>query len=402
MKIRKLMYDALVKKYESEIAESEATLMVYMENPVGIGEHPQHLEEMDKFVEKLATANDKLENFINTIMAIKKKDFKDIKKQFSTSAKYKPQRFFDLGSDFLDAVGLPGPAIGHINMFLGHSDTGKTTALVKAAVDAQKKEILPVFIITEQKWSFEHAKLMGFECEEVVDDETGEIDWDGFYIFNNDFDYIEQITDYINGLLDAQEKGELDYSLLFLWDSVGSVPCKMTYDGKGGKQHNASVLADKIGMGINQRISGSRKSDSKYENTLVIVNQPWVELPDNPFGQPKIKAKGGEAIWLNSSLVFLFGNQKGAGTTKITATKDKRTVKFATRTKVSVMKNHINGLGYEDGKIIVTPHGFLAGKEASEEKASIEAYKKEHSDYWKQIIGTDGEFTLTEDKEVVE
>jgi len=44
----------------------------------------------------------------------------------------------------------------------------------------------------------------------------------------------------------------------------------------------------------------------------------------------------------------------------------------------------------------------LAGKEASEEKASIEAYKKEHSDYWKQIIGTDGEFTLTEDKEVVE
>ena len=61
MKIRKLMYDALVKKYESEIAESEATLMVYMENPVGNGEHPQHLEEMDKFVEKLANAKDKLE-----------------------------------------------------------------------------------------------------------------------------------------------------------------------------------------------------------------------------------------------------------------------------------------------------------------------------------------------------
>lgn len=35
--------------------------MVYMENAVGIGEHPQHLEEMDKFVEKLANANDKLE-----------------------------------------------------------------------------------------------------------------------------------------------------------------------------------------------------------------------------------------------------------------------------------------------------------------------------------------------------
>jgi hypothetical protein len=274
--------------------------------------------------------------------------------------------------------------------------------MIKTAVDAQNKEILPVFIITEQKWSFEHSKLMGLQCEEVVDQETGELDWDGFFIFNNNFDYIEQITDYINSLLDAQEKGELDYSLCFLWDSVGSVPCKMTYDGKGGKQHNASVLSDKIGMGINQRISGSRKADSKYENTLIIVNQPWVELPDNPFGQPKIKAKGGESVWLNSSLVFLFGNQKGAGTTKITATKDKRTVKFASRTKISVMKNHINGLGYEDGKIIVTPHGFLAGKDTTEEKASIEAYKKEYSDYWKEIIGSDGDFVLKEEKEVIE
>ena len=55
------MYESLTKKYESEIAESEATLMVYMENAVGIGEHPQHLEEMDKFVDQLASAKDKLE-----------------------------------------------------------------------------------------------------------------------------------------------------------------------------------------------------------------------------------------------------------------------------------------------------------------------------------------------------
>ena len=242
---------------------------------------------------------------------------------------------------------------------------------------------------------------MGFECEEVVDEETGELDWDGFFIFNNNFNYIEQITDYINELLDAQSKGELEYDLLFLWDSVGSVPCKMTFDGKGGKQHNASTLADKIGMGINQRISGSRKADSKYENTLLIVNQPWVALPDSPFGQPKIKAKGGESIWLNSSLVFLFGNQKNAGTTTISAVKNKRKVKFASRTKISVMKNHINGLGYADGKIIVTPHGFLAGKESSEEKKSIEKYKGEQSEYWKEVIGVEGDFKLEEEKQEV-
>jgi len=305
---------------------------------------------------------------------IKKTDFTAIKKKFSKEAEYKPDRFFDLGDAFLDACGIPGPAMGHINMLLGHSDTGKTTALVKAAVDAQKKGVVPVFVITEQKWSWDHAELMGFNK-------------DGDYLFNSDFEYIEQITEYINELLDAQEKGDLPHDLLILWDSVGSVPCKMTYDGKGGKQHNASVLADKIGMGINQRISGSRRTDKPYTNTLIIVNQPWVELPDNPFGQPKIKAKGGEAIWLNSSIVFLFGNQKGAGTTKISITKDKRKVKIATRTKISIMKNHINGLGYEDGRILVTSHGFMPGREDIEEKKSIEEYKKESGDYISKMLG---------------
>lgn len=332
-------------------------------------------------------------------MAIKKKEigFESMKKKFSDSAKYKPQRYLDIGSEFMDAVGLPGPAIGHINMFLGHTDTGKTTALIKAATDAQKKNMLPVFLITEQKWSFNHAKLMGFNCEEVVDEETGELSWDGFFLFNNNFKYIEQVTDYMNELLDAQEKGEIDYDLCFFWDSVGSIPSKMTYEGKGGRQHTAAALSEKIGMGLNQRISGSRKSDSKYENTLVIIAQPWVELPDNPFGQPKIKSKGGESVWLNSSLVYLFGNQKNAGTTKITATKNKRTIKFATRTKISVLKNHINGLGFDDGKIIVTPHGFLVGKDGPEEKSSIEKYKKEYSDYWKDILGGDGDFDVKED-----
>ena len=329
-------------------------------------------------------------------MAIKKKEISldSIKSKFSTKTKYKPESYYNCGDAFMEACGLPGPIMGGINMFLGHSNSSKTTAMILSGVDAQKKGHLPVFIITEKKWSWSHAVELGLNA---VQNDEGE--WDGDFIFNDSFDYIEQATDYVNDLIDAQEKGELPYNLLFLWDSVGSIPCKMTFEGKGGKQHNASVLADKIGMGINQRISGSRKADSKFENTLIIVNQPWVELPDNPFGQPKIKAKGGEAIWLNSSLVFLFGNQKGAGTTKITATKDKRSVKFASRTKVSVLKNHINGLGYDDGKIIVTPHGFLSGKDTTEEKASIEKYKKEYADYWKDLLGLEGDFDLKEERE---
>ena len=61
-KISEKMYEALTLRYRSEMAESEATLLIYFNNSVGIGEHPQHLEEMDKLVEKFANAQDKLES----------------------------------------------------------------------------------------------------------------------------------------------------------------------------------------------------------------------------------------------------------------------------------------------------------------------------------------------------
>lgn len=67
MKIAESMYKALTKKYEAEIAEAEATLLIYFNNPVGIGEHPQHLEEMDKMIEKYANAKDKLESLTGLI-----------------------------------------------------------------------------------------------------------------------------------------------------------------------------------------------------------------------------------------------------------------------------------------------------------------------------------------------
>ena len=249
--------------------------------------------------------------------------------------------------------------------------------MILAATDAQKKGHLPVFIITEKKWSWEHAIELGLQAEK---NEFGE--YDGMFIFNDSFDVIEQATEFINKILDAQEKGDIPYNILFLWDSIGSIPCQMTFDGKGGGMHNAKVLADKIGMGIHSRISKSKKEDYPYYNTLVILNQPWVLLPDNPFGQPEIQAKGGTAVWLASSLVFLFGNQKKAGISHIDATKNGRKVSFAIRTKISILKNHVNGLGYKDGKIVAVPHGYI-----SDTKEALEKYKKDYSDYWTTKLG---------------
>ena len=61
MSTSQLLQDALELKYRAQIAEAKATLSIYFENSVGIGEHPQHLEEMDKLISQLAEAQDKLE-----------------------------------------------------------------------------------------------------------------------------------------------------------------------------------------------------------------------------------------------------------------------------------------------------------------------------------------------------
>jgi len=60
MDIREAMIKALRKKYEAVIEEAKATAEVYMHRPVGIGEHPQFIEELDKLMSKIAEAEDKL------------------------------------------------------------------------------------------------------------------------------------------------------------------------------------------------------------------------------------------------------------------------------------------------------------------------------------------------------
>ena len=59
--MKRAILDALAARYEAQIAEADATVKIYLENSVGIGEHPQHIDEVDKQFEKIATAQEKLE-----------------------------------------------------------------------------------------------------------------------------------------------------------------------------------------------------------------------------------------------------------------------------------------------------------------------------------------------------
>ena len=60
MLLKKAMYDTALAEFESKRDKALATARIYMENPVGIGEHPQFIEEMDKQLDKMASAEEKL------------------------------------------------------------------------------------------------------------------------------------------------------------------------------------------------------------------------------------------------------------------------------------------------------------------------------------------------------
>ena len=58
--MKRAIIDALEARYHAQIAEADATIKIYLENSVGIGEHPQHIEEVNKQIEKIANAKEKL------------------------------------------------------------------------------------------------------------------------------------------------------------------------------------------------------------------------------------------------------------------------------------------------------------------------------------------------------
>ena len=316
------------------------------------------------------------------------------KKGLKQNIKFKDQEWIPLSKAFQDVTSIPGIPMGHIVLLRGHSDTGKTTGLLEAAVAAQKRNIMPVFIITEMKWSWDHAKLMGLDVKEVVNKDTGEVEnYEGNFIYvdRETINSIEDVAAFILDLIDEQKKGNLPYDLLFLWDSIGSVPCEMSLkSNKNNNEWNAGAMSTQFGNNVNQRITLSRKESSLYTNTLVCINKVWTLKPESPMGKPKLMNKGGYAMWFDSTFVVTFGNIMSAGTSKIKAIKDGKQVEFAKRVNIQIDKNHINGVTTR-GKIVMTPHGFI-----NDNDRELKEYKEARKDDWAAILGG-GDFRVVEE-----
>jgi hypothetical protein len=326
-------------------------------------------------------------------------NFKKNKGFSNTSVKFKSQDWIKVSDAFTEVTSLKGIPMGHITLLRGHSDTGKTTLLLEAAVEAQKRQVLPVFIITEMKWSWPHAQMMGLEVQEVVDEETGEItDYKGFFLYadRGTLNTIEDVAVYILDLIDEQKKGNLPYDLCFFWDSVGSVPCDLSVrSNKNNNEWNAGAMSTQFGNNVNQKIMLSRKEASKYTNTLVAINKVWTAKPEHPMGQPRLENKGGKTMWYDSTVIITFGNITNSGTSKIKAVNKGKEFEFAKRTKVQIEKNHIDGI-QSRGAIIMTSHGFIA-----DDKKAIDTYKDTHKNSWANTLGST-EFTVMVEADVEE
>jgi hypothetical protein len=317
------------------------------------------------------------------------------KKGLSGGVKFKEQTFIPFSPPVKGALSIPGIPMGHLTLLRGRSDTGKTTLLLETAISAQKKGILPVFIVTEMKWDFEHAAKMGFELTRIEDpDDPSNVNYEGFFIYvdRSSLTTIEDVAAFILDLLDEQKKGNLPYDLCFFWDSSGSIPCKMSIEAKSNNpQWNAGAMATQFGNFVNQRFPMSRKSDHPYTNTFVVINKVGVQPAESPVGRPKMTNKGGDALYWDAALVITFGNITNSGTSKIKAVKNKKNVEFAKRTKIAIDKIHLEGGVATQSTVIVTPHGFIEDVENE-----IKKYKSKYSHEWFEEV-SDDDISIIED-----
>jgi hypothetical protein len=250
------------------------------------------------------------------------------------------------------------------------------------------------------KWNWEHAVQMGLEITPVPDPTTGEItSYEGNFIYvdRESLHTIEDVAAFILDLVDEQKKGNLPYDLLFLWDSIGSVPCELSVrSNKNNNEWNAGAMSTQFGNNVNQKILLSRKESSPYTNTLVCINKVWTAKAETPMSQPKLMNKGGWAMWFDATFVVTFGNISNAGTSKIKAIKDGKQVEFAKRTNLQIDKNHINGITTK-GRIIMTPHGFI-----NDTEKELKVYKDAHSKEWSQLLGGMDFNVIEEDSEDIQ
>lgn len=324
----------------------------------------------------------------------------------------KKLEFITMPEAFVEATKLPGIPMGYVTLCEGWSNTGKSTIKNCLIASCQQRGILPVIFETENNFDWQYARDCGMEFEDiigdVIDPNTGEvipnqvIDHDGFYFFYNNTilaehcgknDYatgketktcrkqavIEDIAYKINDLLDKQDRGDLPYSMCFIWDSIGSIGSFKSYTSKSGNNmFDAGAISQAFNNIINNRIPSSRSVASDYTNTFFGVNKIWNDSMNSMGGVPSIELKGGKTFFYAARLILHLGGIAKSSVKALKATAKGLTYQYGIVTKIKTQKNQLPSpfnVNYESSLCCVG-NGLL-----SEDK--LDEYKKNEM---KQIL----------------
>lgn len=314
---------------------------------------------------------------------------------------------------FFDAVGLPGVPRGYTTQFRGFSDVGKSTGIYETIAGAQKLGDYIVIFDTEKSFAWDHAKLIGFQFEEICDEDGVVVNYAGedFVYFDGsdllemyaNYDYkdskmkteplrfvpvVEDIARCMNQILDKQAHGGLNRNITFVWDSIGSIGCfQGAVSNTNNNQWTAGALKREFESILNFRVPISRRENSPFINTFVTVQKIW--LRPNLAGPATIMQNGGEGFKYGVRLLFHLGGKSTSSAKKLDVTRDGETYNFGVKVDIECVKNHVNGIEKE-GMIASTSHGFWNPDEITE-------YKKEHADFLNEKLGGSfGDFNITE------
>jgi len=281
----------------------------------------------------------------------------------SSDTPLKEDKFIALNDAIQAVLGLPGLPLGHVTQIFGLSDSGKTSILFHAAAQAQKQDILPVFIISEGKISWDRAKMMGIDENDCIVEYVS---------------YLEEIFKKIDRIVSDVNSGRLPTNVMIFVDSIGNaVSVDSVKENKDGTfevgsamMKAARVIRENMRI-FSHKINNTRKVSSPYYVGLTFVNHAYRQPPQFPGAPTTLVPYGGDGIYLASSLVI---RTKKARTLK--AISKGSQFGFGIVSKLSVDKNHITNIS-NSGEFIIVSDSIIPN-----DKEALDDYKEAHKNSW--------------------
>lgn len=301
----------------------------------------------------------------------KKFNLDDYKKSIQVAdTPLKTDLYVVLNEALQEVLGLPGLPLGHITQVFGLSDSGKTSLMFHAAAQAQKLDVLPVFIITEGKVSWDRAEKFGVNKDKCI------VQYASF---------LEEIFTIIDRTVADVSSGRLPMNVMIFVDSIGNTvsvdSVKENKDGTveigGAMMKAAKVLRERMRV-FSHKINDTRKISSPYFVGLTFINHAYKNPPAFPGGPTTLVPYGGDAIWLSSSLVIR--TKKGK---QLKATVDGVEKGYGIISKITVDKNHISNIS-NAGEFVVVGDAIIPNTDSA-----IKQYKDENKADWVNIKITD-------------